>query len=254
MTVSYPIPSGKISDHVQGILVIENYQLSSPFTLPLFANGTPTLLFQTAKGQIKNSSNYLTLFGQTISPGTLLVKENFTLIAYFLKPYSLLSLFGISAQELTDTPVDFNLLSKDRWLQEQLLNAPTTTQLLSLLDNFIYSLIRENKSDERLIRYATEKIANDPGADVLLKIQQELCITERTFQRLFEKNIGIPPKLFRKISQFSNAFRQLNEKKFQQLSDIAFQHGYADQSHYNRVFKEFTTLTPTEYQRLTYSS
>ena len=112
MDVTYKKPTDKLSEYVQDILVIENYHVTVPFCLPLFANGTPTLLFHTAQGQYKTNCGYLTLFGQTILPDTLQIKENFTLIAYFLKPYSLMSLFGISAQELTDKPVDFNLLSK----------------------------------------------------------------------------------------------------------------------------------------------
>jgi AraC-like DNA-binding protein len=31
------------------------------------------------------------------------------------------------------------------------------------------------------------------------------------------------------------------------LSDIAFENGYADQSHYVRAFKEFTNITPKDY-------
>jgi len=239
---------------VQGIFVIENNWVTSPFLLPLFANGTPTLLFQTTKAQIKNSSNYLTLFGQTISPQTLIIKDNFILIAYFLKPYSLLPLFGISAQELTDNPIDLNLFSKNLYLQEQVLNASTISEILYLIDSFLFSLIKNNKSDGRVIKYATENISNNPGKEILRKVQNDLSVTERTFQRLFEKNIGISPKLFRKISQFSKAFQQLNGKNFQNLSDIAFGNDYADQSHYNRVFKEFTNLTPTEYLGLTMPS
>ena len=100
MNVNYKKPTDKLSEYVQDILVIENYHVTVPFCLPLFANGTPTLLFHTVQGQYKNNSGYLTLFGQTILPDKLQIKDNFTLIAYFLKPYSLISLFGISAQEL----------------------------------------------------------------------------------------------------------------------------------------------------------
>lgn len=250
MRVTYPTPAEKVSEYVQGIFVIENYHLTKPFYLPLFANGTPTLLFQTSKGQIKNNSSHLILFGQTILPDTLLIKDNFALIAYYLKPYSLVSLFGILPQELTDHPVDFNLLLKNADLQEQLLNADTTTQMISLLDNYILSLISKNKTDERLIKFATEKILNTPNKNIIREIQNDICVTERTLQRMFEKNIGISPNQFRKINQFNKAFQQLNKKQFQDLSDIASTNGYADQSHFIRTFKEFTNFTPKEYLTL----
>lgn len=249
MKATYLKPADKISEYVQEILVLENHWAMTPFVLPLFANGTPTLLFQTAKGQIKNSSNYLTLFGQTVFPDTLTVNGNFTLIAYFLKPHSLISLFEISAQELTDNPIDLNLLShgKTANIQEQLLNATSTIQMLALLDDYLYSLTTKNKSDSCLIKYATTKIIQNPGNKILREVQSELCVTERTFQRMFERNVGVSPNQFRRICQFNNAFQQLNRERTKSLTDITFDNGYADQSHFIRAFREFTNSTPTEY-------
>jgi AraC-like DNA-binding protein len=251
MKVSHSIIADKISEHVKGILVIENYQSNTPFMLPLFANGTPTLVFQTAKGQIKNQSNYLTLFGQTVLPEHLFINGKFTLIAYFLSPLSLPTLFGIQANELTDNPIDLNLLSNNCVLQEQLLNAKSISKALSLLDDYIVALITKSKAGINKIKYATEKILLNPYGNILARVQNELCTTERTFQRLFEKNVGVSPNQFRRINQFNKAFQQLNNKQFQSLSDIAFDNGYADQSHYIKAFKEFTRITPTDYLRNT---
>jgi AraC-like DNA-binding protein len=249
MKVSYLKPSDKISEYVQEILVFENHRPITPFVLPLFANGTPTLLFQTAKGRIKDNSNHLTLFGQTVFPGTLTLNDSFTLIAYFLKPHSLISLFKISAQELTDNPIDLNLLShcKTANIQEQLLNATSTIQMLALLDDYLFSLITKRKSDFCLIQYATNKIIQNPDSKILRKVQNELCIGERTFQRMFEQNVGVSPNQFRRICQFNNAFQQLNRERTKSLTEITFHNGYADQSHFIRVFREFTNTTPTVY-------
>src|SRR5690242_2365757 len=157
-----PIPCEKISDYVQGILVIENFHVTNPFVLPLYANGSPTLLFQTAKGEINGSSNNLTLFGQTVFPDTLTIKENFTLIAYFFKPFALYSLFGVSASELTDNPINMNLLapSATRELQEQLLNASSLDKMISLLDDYIFSLITKVKIESKFIQSALPKSQN----------------------------------------------------------------------------------------------
>lgn len=243
-------PGDKIAQYVERILVIENYQITSPFSLPLFANGLPTLVFKSTKGAIRNSSTtHLTLFGQPILPEALTFTEDFTLIAYFFKPYSLLSLFGVQARELTDKPIDLNLLvpQKTTRLQEQLLNAGTTENMIGLLDNYIFNLISNANGDCPIIKYAATKIAGHPSKEALIRVQKELHITERTFQRMFEKNIGLAPNLYRRICQFNSAFQQLNNRKYFKLSDIAFENGYADQSHYIRSFKEFTNLTPNDY-------
>jgi len=244
------IPGDKISKYVDRILVIECKQITTPFILPLYANGVPTILFKSVRGKLGNdNSHHLTLFGQTILPESLTLTDEFTLIAYFFKPYTLLSLFGVSAQELTDKPIDLNLLSlqKSKQLQERLLNVDSVENMIFLLDDFVFSLITNAKTECPLIKYATNKIANDPSKESLVLVQKELHITERTFQRMFEKNIGIAPSLYRRICQFNSAFTQLNNRRHQKLSDIAFQNGYADQSHYIRSFKEFTNITPKEY-------
>lgn len=249
MKASNHSPSSKISDYVQGILVIEHSQVTTPFVLPLYANGSPTLLFQTAKGLIKGNANNLTLFGQTVLPDTLTMKENFTLIAYFLKPFSLYTLFGVSAHELTDNPIDLHLLAptKTLSLQEQLLHAESTQEMLTLLDDYIFTLTTTAKADVQLIGYATARIAQSPFKDALVSVRNELGVTERTFQRIFEKDIGVSPNQYRRICQFNSAFWQLNKRKFHKLTEIAFENGYADQSHYIRAFKEFTNITPKDY-------
>lgn len=250
MKVSNLKPQANIAEYVERILVIEHYQITNPFSLPLFANGSPTLLFKSTKGSIKNSptSNF-TLFGQTVFPEALTFTEDFTLIAYFLKPYSLISLFGITAKELTDKPIDLNLVAPQKTfsLQEQLLNADSIEKMIALLNNYISTLIARVKTEASIIKYATIKIVNNPSKQILVAVQKELHITEKTFERMFEKNVGVAPNLYRRICQFNAGFQQLNNRKFNKLSDIAFDHGFADQSHYIRSFKEFTNITPKEY-------
>lgn len=247
MKVTYPTPPERVSEFVQGILVIENYQSTNLFELPLFANGTPTLLFQTKKGQLSTGSNLLTLFGQTVSPDKLFIKDEFTLIAYFLKPYSLPSLFAMAADELTDNPIDFNLFSMSFGLQERLLNARSINEMLSFIDDCLSGLIAKIKLNQSVIKYAVEKIVFNTHKDVLVQIQKELSMTERSFQRMFERNIGVSPNQFRRIIQFNKSFQQLNNRSFKKLSDISLDNDYADQNHYIRSFKEFTDITPTNY-------
>lgn len=250
MKVRNLIPGAKIADYTERILVIEHNRVTTDFNLPLYANGVPTLLFASQKGKINNkAANYLTLFGQTVVPETLTLTENFILIAYFLKPYSLLPLFAVKAQELTDNPIDLNLLlsAKTIELREQLLHSESIQEMIDLLDNFILRLITNAKLDSTIIKYATAKIAASPSKEILLSVQKDLSMSERTFQRNFETKIGIAPNQYRRICQFNSAFFQLLKGDYCKLSDLAFQNGYADQSHYIRAFKEFTNITPKEF-------
>ncbi len=243
-------PADPIAGYVERILVIEDYQVKGQFQLPLFANGVPTLLFQFARGTIDNAFiSHLTLFGQTVLPKNLVFNERFTLVAYFFKPWSLVSLFGLGGTELTDRPADLNLLhaNKAAQLQEQLLNSATVDEMLSLINKFILVLVMNARNQMPEISYASGKIQANSNREVLRMVQKELHITERTFERKFEKHIGLRPNLYRRVCQFNAAFQQLNSRKFGKLSDIAFQNGFTDQSHFIHSFKEFTGTTPSGF-------
>jgi AraC-like DNA-binding protein len=245
------IPHPIISSHVDKILVIKNKGFIKPFNLPLYANGVPTLLYTSIKGDLNGrGSSHLTLFGQTVLPEKLMLTEDFILIAYFFKPYSLFTLFGIQGYEITDNPVDFQLISKHTsfcTLKEKLLNAKNVSECIAILNDYIWRLINRSTEGSALLKYAVTTIYKNYSKDVLTALQRELRITERSFQRLFNKSIGVNPSTYRRICQFNAAFFDLNLGKYKNLSDIAFNHGYADQSHYIRAFKDFTSITPAGY-------
>lgn len=253
MRLYYQEPDKSIQGFVERILVLEDFPVAGSFALPLYANGMPNLLFKTKKGLIgNNNTGNLTLFGQTTCPENWVVEEDFTLIAYFFKPYAIGPLFGIAAKELTDHPIDLSLWKSAiaYELQERLLNAETTENRLKLLNKFIFELIKNHKKSCQAVKYSAHQLMTCPEPDALPNIRNELEISTRTFQRRFKKHVGVSANQFRRICQFYSGFRQLQSGRFQKLSDIAFQHGYADQSHYIRLFREFTNITPKEYLKL----
>ena len=101
-------------------------------------------------------------------------------------------------------------------------------------------------ADER-ISFATTRIQQVKGASPLMVIQQELYVTERTLQRLFLQHVGITPKQYSRTCQFQAALQQLTRNNFTDMAGVAFDNGYADQSHLIRAFRDFTNYTPLEY-------
>jgi AraC-like DNA-binding protein len=243
-------PPPAIAGFVSSIMIIEHPAKAINFALPLFANGAPTIIFHDAdKASGTANAGNLTLYGQTITPAELIFNEAFTLIAYFLRPHAMISLFDLEAQELTNGYID-----EDNWkearaidLEEQLLNEKDSSGRLQLLNDFIFSRSRLNQLDLRKINFATDAIRKNSGHDSLTNLKYALNITERSLQRLFEANVGISPRMYQRVIQFHTAFQQLNRYDFSKLTGLAFENGFADQSHFIRVFKEFTGLTPKQY-------
>ncbi|MBA4058005.1 MAG: AraC family transcriptional regulator, partial [Marivirga sp.] len=52
-----------------------------------------------------------------------------------------------------------------------------------------------------------------------------------------------------RICQFQLSFAQVRAKEFNTLTDVAYDNGFADQSHFIRSFREFVDTTPNHYLR-----
>jgi AraC-like DNA-binding protein len=55
---------------------------------------------------------------------------------------------------------------------------------------------------------------------------------------LFKDEVGIPPKTFIRFVRFQNAVEKLRNGTHTRLAEIAYDCGYADQSHFIKDFKE----------------
>jgi AraC-like DNA-binding protein len=243
-------PADTVSNYVHAIIVMEESRLLQDMTIPLVAKGYPSIVFQCTRDRNGGAVEQLVLYGQNVQPFQLRVSGELLVIAYFLHPYLLKYFFGFNAREIKDLCIDLSALrpAKSLNLVEQLVNAPVLSIRLQLMDDYIRKLAAASQGqDDKSIIWSTREIVKSRGLVSLKTLQNELCVTERTFQRLFESHIGVAPKLFRKICQFTAAFDQLSMGQYKKLSDIAYDHGYSDQSHFIRVFKEFTLLTPSEY-------
>lgn len=132
-------------------------------------------------------------------------------------------------------------------LNVQLYHSKSTQERVQILSNFIFEQIKSNLRDCEIIRYATDTIMQHSNANVLSQLLENLHLTERTFQRVFKKYIGVTANEYKRICRHYFAFSQLKSGHFEKLTDVAYTNGYFDQSHYIRSFKEFTNTTPNEY-------
>ncbi len=239
-------PHPSIAHYVKDIVVLEDDKLSGNVIIPLIAKGYPSIAFQST-GENKDS---LVLYGQNIKPFKFQASDHLTIIAYFLYPHTLKTFFGFSATEVTNLGIDLSLSqpASGLGLKEQLVNASSLNMRLQLMNSYILKLTELICTDiNNTILCVTKTIQNNNGLISLRNIQKELHITERSLQRLFESHVGVSPKTFCKICQFNSAFTQINNGEFSRLGDVAYQNGYADQSHLIRTFKEFTHYSPKEY-------
>jgi AraC-like DNA-binding protein len=135
-------------------------------------------------------------------------------------------------------------------LTEQLWELHDPKDQFRLIFKYLEYIIHKNEATpDRGIQYAVTRIMQGKGVVSLKHIQSELNLSERTFERKFDQHVGLSPMLLAGIAQFQAALQQLKSGKFFKLSDIAYDNGYADQSHFIRSFKKFTGVSPLRFRK-----
>ncbi|MEL6812254.1 MAG: AraC family transcriptional regulator, partial [Bacteroidota bacterium] len=71
--------------------------------------------------------------------------------------------------------------------------------------------------------------------------------TQKHFIQQFKKYAGLTPKVFHRIMRFNEILQQIHKKEHIAWSQVAYQFGYTDQSHFIKEFKEFSGFSPEEF-------
>ena len=242
----------RITPFIKEIYLLESSN-NSDHKLPFYADGYPGIMYSETQVAIKLLPinkllpNYF-LYGQTIEPIELEIQGAYKLIVFQLYPFATRLLLGINPKEINDACYDLMQI-KDIQTDKTIscLIKENTKKQIEIISDYILELVKKSSSNlDNSIKLAISTIIDSKGKIQIRQLREQLFITERTFERRFRKEIGVTPKQFAKIIQFSFSLNQIQESDYNELTDIAYDNGFADQSHFIRSFKKYTGETPRE--------
>lgn len=129
---------------------------------------------------------------------------------------------------------------------EQLAAANNNTQRIAVIEQFLLSKLYNHQPDP-LVTAALEKIHAAKGLIKIKELAKALYISQDAFEKRFRRMVGVSPKQFAYITKMKAVVNSALHKR--PLAEIAFDAGYYDQPHFNKDFKLFTGLTPTEFMK-----
>ncbi|HBK53565.1 helix-turn-helix transcriptional regulator [Syntrophomonas wolfei] len=91
-------------------------------------------------------------------------------------------------------------------------------------------------------------ICEHNGEVSIANLEIETGFSARHLQRIFRNCVGIGPKLYCRIVRFRRAYKEILVG--QDLTAIAHNRGFSDQSYFCREFKELSGFTPSEFRHL----
>jgi len=240
----------RIEPFVKDILLLVS-ESNSINKLPFYADGYPGIMYsETQQGVTlqpinKLLPNYL-LYGQTIEPIELEIKGAYKIIVFNLYPFATRLLLNINPKEINDECYDLmqvENIATDKTIER--LNNENTNKQVEIISEYLLHLVKNASSNlDHSIKLAITTIINAKGIITIKKLREQLYITERSFERRFTNEIGVTPKQFAKIIQFNFSLNQIKKTDYTNLTNIAFNNGFADQSHFIRTFKKYTGATP----------
>jgi len=250
-------PSEKLKDYIRYFFIMETEDIRDlTYTFRTVADGGPGLLFQPEdKGTYYQSDKQLPilfLYGQSTTHVETSLQGKFSTVGVVFYPHVLKAIFGLDANDLTDTCMDLDHQARKQGfhLVEMLSGSRSNTGKIEILSSYLLYLLEKNSSqaDSRM-EFALTQILQSKGNISMKELNDQLCLSERSVERRFKQYVGVSPKLFARICRFQASLIQIRNNEFSKLSDIAYENEYADQSHLIRTFREFAGVSPNKYQK-----
>jgi AraC-like DNA-binding protein len=247
-----------LSPYIKEICVLERPELKEGnHVFNIYADGCPGLMYHESEhGVFRNGVEKLDpliLYGQTVEPMTLSATGDFMIILVVLQPHVLGPLFAIRASEITDSCISVNDLPFGvlKNVSQVLREAATREGKVELLKKSIDNAVRAvDLRTDLYIQHAVSMIHHRGGNVVIRDVYEKLHMTEKTFERRFDQIVGVSAKTFSSICRFRASMEKIRTGEYTNLSDIAFDMGFADQSHFIRSFKRFTGESPGRFLKI----
>ncbi|MBC7899516.1 MAG: AraC family transcriptional regulator [Saprospiraceae bacterium] len=187
------------------------------------------------------------IHAQTRTFSRSIIDEDFGIFGCYLYPYALPKLFSLPSTDFTDQMVDFSsvLGIEGRELEERMLTAPDVTERVAILSTFLESRLVQDHREEPRVFSSIAHIVQTRGLTSVTDLSSRYFFSHRQFERKFKEFAGFSPKLFTRIIRFQAALKEYGSAK--SLTDIAYDCGYYDQSHFINDFKEFSGYNPKIY-------
>lgn len=129
-------------------------------------------------------------------------------------------------------------------LREQLAEATHHHERVGIFERFLMArLLRTTPARDLLIDVAVERLVAAKEPLRMKDLVRHIGLSQRALERRFRRVVGSTPKKFSSIVRLRKV-TQMRRGVGSDLTDLAFQAGYYDQSHFIHDMKRFTGVAP----------
>jgi AraC-like DNA-binding protein len=170
------------------------------------------------------------------------------LLGIRLHPHRVRAMIDVLPSELNNITVDLTLIRPEfnrLWHQLAELNSFAEKVLLieSELPDVSDRVCERSKTLSEL--FLTESTEGFQNVDELAK---QICYSPRQLNRVVQDLYGVSAEELTTYKKFVQSVKMIHFEGLS-LTDVAYNAGFYDQSHFCRVFKSYTGMTPNQYKK-----
>ncbi len=174
-------------------------------------------------------------------------KTGFIAVRFY--PWGAYHFFNEPVHNFLDNTIAASKLWADdsRRIILELKSLHTLEKRFKSVEHFLLNMLTKYQRNETQTDEAVKLIRNTKGSLNIDEICSETGFTKKQLERKFLSLVGTTPKIFSRVCRFLNICHHMEEQKGKSLTQLAYECGYYDQSHFINEFKEFSGFTPKDF-------
>ncbi len=207
-----------------------NTSESKNVSIPIIPDGCMDIVFI-----LSNQEYHSYIAGTALTFSGLLAIKNRYVIGIRLNPGAFKMFFDIEPIQILSQQIPFRACSGD--INEQLYRAKSFRERADILERYLIAHMKIREKYE-IIQYCIQRMVASKGLVNINTLSAEVNYSTRFINNLFRDYIGLSPKYLDEIIKLqATVFLIANSNT--SLCEIAFQSGFCDQSHMNRLIRKF---------------
>ena len=257
MPVHFARPSNTLAPYIKRYWAIDNtLDKGETCVQRIIPTGlTELMLYFTPRPKVldgkKNLSDNVALYGHQNDFYDIELTDSLSVFSIVFQPQGLMQFFKFPLHEICNrnVPLRYIIGQTGRDLEEKMEEATTFHQRVSIVETYLWNLLKTNYADFefRRINYIVELIEKAYGSIPVSQMASESCLCRKQFERVFSEHVGISPKQYLKVIRFQYAIFQKQRNIELNLTELSYESGYFDQSHFINDFKSLSGLTPKQF-------
>jgi AraC-like DNA-binding protein len=259
MFLQFYKPTPELSPHVQAIMVFRDQTLGNSPILKPFPPASEQTLYFYAGNPIRNhvisqdqeaKIPFSTIVGPQTTRVNLSIQGDHLVIAVYFRPGGLQRLLGAPIPLIYGDGhvLDSSLIwpREISEIRQQLAQTQDYLQMIGCIEGFLLGQYRRLQPVIHRFDGVFERLLDLSQPVSIEYLADQSCLSSRQFERRFRERIGMSPKLFARISRFSQAYRLKDRHPHLNWLDVALSCRYYDFQHLVRDFRQFADTTPTQ--------